>query len=84
MIGIMLSELPAEKVPRCSMASNPESSEASRSKASIEASIVAIFTLRNQISGMGKSWFKEKLQSLSFILYLCAHFFFLTNVPGYK
>ena len=40
MIGIMLSELPSEKVPRCSMASNPESSEASRSKASNEASIV--------------------------------------------
>ena len=36
----MLSELPAEKVPRCSMASNPESSEASRSKANIEESIV--------------------------------------------
>jgi len=29
-------------------------------------------------------WFEEKLRSLSFILYLCAHIFCLTNVPRYK
>jgi hypothetical protein len=39
------------------------------------------FTLQNQNSGMGRSWFEQKLQSLSFILYLCAHLFCLTNVP---
>ena len=30
---------------------------------------------------MGRSWFEQKLQSLSFILYLCAHFFALQMCP---